>query len=493
MLKARRLICSKFYNNSVVGSVQTSRTQNSRQYSRHESAQFDSAKRRAVQLTGLGVALTGLVYGLKNYETLEALAEQQQETCENVGRFIEGLPVYKSEDVAKHQDEKSGIWISYKNGVYDITSFIQSHPGGTKILMAAGGSVEPFWSLYAVHKKPEILSLMEEYRIGNLARGEEKLAMLNVDDPYANQPTRHPVLRVHSQKPFNAETPLDLLGENYITPTELFYVRHHLPVPEVDESHQLEIASFGEERLTLNVEQLKSKYPQHTVTAVLQCAGNRRSEMNQIRAVKGLNWAQGAIGNATWTGPRLRDVLLDAGIKEHEDNEKLHIQFEGQDIDPSSTPYGSSIPLSKALDPRSDIILAHQMNGEVLTRDHGFPIRVIIPGTVGARWVKWLNRIDISEEESESHWQRNDYKSFSPSTDWDSVDFSTAPAIQELPVTSVICQPQNGEVVVLDKDGNISLRGSIFNSISIENLISIKTVSLNQKVTNELTKFDEFL
>ena len=101
----------------------------SRQYSRHESAQFDSAKRRAVQLTGLGVALTGLVYGLKNYETLEALAEQQQETCENVGRFIEGLPVYKSEDVAKHQDEKSGIWISYKNGVYDITSFIQSHPG----------------------------------------------------------------------------------------------------------------------------------------------------------------------------------------------------------------------------------------------------------------------------------------------------------------------------------------------------------------------------
>ena len=91
--------------------------------------------------------------------------------------------------------------------------------GGTKILMAAGGSVEPFWSLYAVHKKPEILSLMEEYRIGNLARGEEKLAMLNVDDPYANQPTRHPVLRVHSQKPFNAETPLDLLGENYITPT----------------------------------------------------------------------------------------------------------------------------------------------------------------------------------------------------------------------------------------------------------------------------------
>jgi len=64
--------------------------------------------------------------------------------------------------------------------------------------------------------------------------------------------------------------------------SELFYVRNHLPVPEVDDSHQLEVASFGNERLTLNVEDLKTKYPQHTVTAVLQCAGNRRSEMNKV-------------------------------------------------------------------------------------------------------------------------------------------------------------------------------------------------------------------
>lgn len=90
--------------------------------------------------------------------------------------------------------------------------------GGTKILLAAGSSVEPFWSLYAVHKKPEILLMMEEYRIGNLARGEEKLAMVNVDDPYANEPKRHPILKVHSQKPFNAEPPLSLLVDNFITP-----------------------------------------------------------------------------------------------------------------------------------------------------------------------------------------------------------------------------------------------------------------------------------
>lgn len=91
--------------------------------------------------------------------------------------------------------------------------------GGEKILMAAGGSVEPFWSLYAIHKKPEIFAMMESYRIGNLKKGEEKLAMLNMENPYANEPVRHPVLKVHSKQPFNAEPPSALLADNYITPT----------------------------------------------------------------------------------------------------------------------------------------------------------------------------------------------------------------------------------------------------------------------------------
>jgi len=463
MLKARTL-CSKLYDVSVVGSVHSLNI-NHRNYqrshrddSRLHHVKFETREHKFFRFTGLGAAVAALIYGLKNHD-----AEEQKNAAprsvEEVGSFIEGLPVYTSEEVAKHQDVESRIWISYKNGVYDITSFASNHPGGTKILLAAGSSVEPFWSLYAVHKKPEILLLMEEYRVGNLARGEENLAMINVDDPYAHEPKRHPVLKIHSQKPFNAEPPLTLLVDNFITPTELFYVRNHLPVPEVDNAHQLEVAIFGNDRLILNVEDLKTKYPQHTVTAVLQCAGNRRSEMNKVKMVKGIGWAQGAIGNSTWKGPRLRDVLLAAGIKEHEDNEKLQVQFEGQDIDPASMPYGSSIPLSKALDPRCDVILAVEMNGEPLTRDHGFPIRVIIPGTVGARWVKWLTRIDISEEESESHWQRNDYKSFSPSTDWDTVDFTKAPAIQELPVTSVVCEPLNHQVVSLDKDGKLALRG----------------------------------
>lgn len=88
------------------------------------------------------------------------------------------------------------------------------------------------------------------------------------------------------------------------------------------------------------------------------------------------------------------------------------------DEDPTSTKYSASITLSKAMDPRGDVILAYEMNGVPLPRDHGYPIRVIVPGVVGARNVKWLGRIIISTKESDSHWQQMDYKGFSPSTDW---------------------------------------------------------------------------
>lgn len=128
-------------------------------------------------------------------------------------------------------------------------------------------------------------------------------------------------------------------------------------------------------------------------------------------------------------------------------------------MDPTSTHYAASIPLSKAMDPRGDVILAYEMNGEPLPRDHGFPVRVICPGIVGARNVKWLSRIIISDSESDSHWQQNDYKGFSPSTDWDTVDFSKSPAIQHMPVTSAICNPLPGQQITRNKNGTITVKG----------------------------------
>lgn len=99
------------------------------------------------------------------------------------------------------------------------------------------------------------------------------------------------------------------------------------------------------------------------------------------------------------------------------------------------------------------------MNGKPLSRDHGFPLRVIVPGVVGARNVKWLSRIVIAPMESDSHWQQGDYKGFSPSTDWDTVDFSKSPAMQSMPVTSAICSPKADEIVTTDESGCILVKG----------------------------------
>lgn len=142
------------------------------------------------------------------------------------------------------------------------------------------------------------------------------------------------------------------------------------------------------------------------------------------------------------------DVLRAAGVKyDPDDDRKLHVQFEGYDCGADGSPYGASIPLSEAMDPRSDVILAYEMNDKTLPRDHGYPIRVIVPGVVGARNVKWLNRIIVSQSESPSHWQQNDYKGFNPSVDWSNVDFSKSPAIQAMPVTSAVCSPAPGSAL----------------------------------------------
>lgn len=82
-------------------------------------------------------------------------------------------PVFTSEEVAEHNSLDKGIWVTYKGQVYDITEFVASHPGGpSKILLAAGGSLEPFWALYAVHSNQHVLDILEEYHIGSLVKDE---------------------------------------------------------------------------------------------------------------------------------------------------------------------------------------------------------------------------------------------------------------------------------------------------------------------------------
>ena len=294
--------------------------------------------------------------------------------------------------------------------------------------------MEPFWNMYAVHlNNPIIYQALESYRIGNLRQQDvdiNKAQMADTSDPFANAPKRHPALIVNQQKPFNAETPLSILGDSFITPQDLMFVRSHLPVPEVDpEKYTLEVEGVGCKPTTFTLEDIK-KFPKATIVTAVQCGGNRRLEMKSRKNLKGLNWRGGAIGNGEWSGARLVDVLEAAGFEEAKNGNARHVIFEGLDHGPDMEHFNASIPIEKAADPRGDVLLAYELNGEPISRDHGFPVRAIVPGVVGVRNVKWLARVEVAEEESDSHWQRKDYKGFNASTDWDTVDWSKSEAIQ---------------------------------------------------------------
>ncbi|CAG9861184.1 unnamed protein product [Phyllotreta striolata] len=407
----------------------------------------------------LGAVVGGCIgYYFIEKSKLVSAEEIKKYNNDEPGSFKEDLPVYNLEDISSHATRDKRIWVTYKEGVYDITNFIDTHPGGDQILLAAGSSVEPFWLLYSIHENPHVYKILESYRIGNLNKDECNNLTKDMTDPYFNEPKRHNALKPASKKPFNAELPPELLIQSFITPNELFYVRNHLPVPDLKaETYELEIEIEGVKKTkSFRLEDLK-KLPKKTITATIMCAGNRRSDMIKHKPVKGLNWGPAAIGTATWTGVPLRDVLISAGLKEDDDKFK-HVQFEGGDSDVTGKMYGASIPIWRALDKRGDVLLAYEMNGVPIPRDHGFPIRVIVPGVVGARNVKWLEKITVSDKESDSHWQQNDYKGFSPSTDWDTVDFTKSPAIQELPVISAICQPSEGSTVKVEQD-KITVKG----------------------------------
>ena len=382
------------------------------------------------------------------------------------GARKEGLRDFDAEEIRKHTKANDGIWVTFRSGVYDITDFIEAHPGGEKILMAAGGSIEPFWQIYQVHRESSItMKLLESMRIGNLSpKDRQKELEQAAIDPYANEPPRHPALEVLSLRPFNAEPPMDLLSQSFYTPNDTFYVRNHLPVPHVNgDKFKLKIKTNGGDLMKeLSIDYLKKNFQHTTVPVTIQCAGNRRRGMSKVRSVDGLMWGTTAISTATWTGVKLSDVLRHCGVSDSyaRSNGIEHIVFDGHDGGLDGK-YGASISYDRAVDSDADVLLAWEMNGQEIPLDHGYPLRAVVPGLVGARSVKWLDSVTVSKLESQSLWQQKDYKNIGPSfLDRLSASLAAkeAPPVREMPVQSAILEPEDGESVNV-KDGLITTAG----------------------------------
>jgi sulfite oxidase len=261
-------------------------------------------------------------------------------------------------------------------------------------------------------------------------------------------------LVVHQHEPFNAETGVVSLGDS-VTHADAFYVRGHGSVPEIDpDAWRLRVHGMVERELSLSLATLREAFGERTVTATLQCAGNRRAGLMALRDIAGeAPWGPGATGTARWTGVALADVIALAGP--HRD--ASDVGFEGADVCPEAQPvqqFGGSIPLDKAS--RAEVLLAWAMNGEPLAPVHGAPLRVVVPGYIGARSVKWLERIELRSEPWTGYFQHVVYRLVPP-------DETPGPGVGMplglVALNSDILSPRDGDAVVA---GPVEVRGYAF-------------------------------
>jgi sulfite oxidase len=214
---------------------------------------------------------------------------------------------------------------------------------------------------------------------------------------------------VYETDPYNAEPSRAALDGLPITPLDVFYGRNHGPIPQVDaDTWRLEVGGLVQHPLTLTLAELRRRFPQHSLVATLVCAGNRRAELMRARPIPGqIAWGPGAISTAEWTGARLADVLAAAGLR----SDTAHIAFTAQDVSQRAVPpqpFGASIPVAKAT--AGEVLLAWEINDVPLPAAHGGPLRLVVPGYIGARSVKWVQRITAQDHPSGNYFQAADYR-----------------------------------------------------------------------------------
>jgi DMSO/TMAO reductase YedYZ molybdopterin-dependent catalytic subunit len=241
-------------------------------------------------------------------------------------------------------------------------------------------------------------------------------------------------LTINSANPKDYEMTLAGFSE-WITPNEHFFIRSHHYAPDVKLAEwSLKVDGLVDHPLTMSLDDLK-KLPRFSHVAVLECAGNGRSFYEP--RVPGMQWKYGGVANGKWTGVRLADVLKKAGVRDT----ATEILFDGEDVPIGKMPkFQRTVTVQKAMNP--DTLLAFELNGQPIPMDHGFPLRLIVPGWAGDSWVKWVKHIEVLDHEFDGFWMKTAYrhppKLVAPGT---AVPPDQMVPVTDLPLKSVIATP----------------------------------------------------
>ncbi|MGH9694271.1 MAG: sulfite oxidase [Bryobacteraceae bacterium] len=260
-------------------------------------------------------------------------------------------------------------------------------------------------------------------------------------------------LIVRVARPLDAETPVQEFA-SYLTPNFSFFVRSHFgppPTEAVAESNwKLHVSGLVERPHEFILKDLR-QMEVVTITAVVQCSGNGRA-FHRPKA-PGVQWERGAVGNAQWTGVRLRDVLAKAGIQAG----ARHVQVQGADrpVVASTPMFVRSIPLEKAIHP--DTILAYEMNGRPLPPLHGAPLRVITPGWMADACIKWLTDITVRADEAQGYYMQVAYRHpMRPVAPGEAIAAGDLKPVEAMTVKSLIAEPQDGASLM---PGPVAIQG----------------------------------
>ncbi|MGO9588521.1 MAG: molybdopterin-dependent oxidoreductase [Candidatus Acidiferrales bacterium] len=282
-----------------------------------------------------------------------------------------------------------------------VSSFAISRRSLLGLLGAAGGAL----ALGGVARRAE--AAQESAAVPSFT-GPGANPYWNSVGPYVSEPQKSPLLLL-TDRGVQLETPRPYF-QTALTPNHVFYVRWHLDeIPNAVDLRKwrLQVEGNVAKPVSYSLADLMHKFPAEAIAAVNQCSGNSRSRFEP--RVAGGQWGNGAMGNAQWTGVRLRDLLRTAAPK----TGSVQVQFQGLESGPGPEGLGSHF-FQKSFDMDNPVldecVVAYAMNGEPLPMLNGFPVRLVVPGYFATYWTKCLSWIRVLDKTDDNFWVKSAYR-----------------------------------------------------------------------------------